>query len=48
MLNLKELKYCIVLPEAYVNFALCIKASQGPQIPLVEMSMIVQILFISH
>lgn len=45
MLNLKELKYCAVLPEAYVNFALCTKAFQGPQIPLVEMSMI---LFISH
>lgn len=32
MLKPKELKFCSLLPEAYTNSSLCIKAFQGPQI----------------
>lgn len=32
MLKPKELKFCLSLPEAYMNSSLCIKALEGPQI----------------
>lgn len=32
MLKPKELKFCLLVPEAYMNSSLCIKTLQGPQI----------------